>query len=105
MEKNDEKRKEQRIKAEVSNVEFAVNTFEMSYQFKIWESSPSGMSILIKEGSGVLKYLEEGMVLEMKYYPKNVAEAPQILKTRIIHITKPDSKRLKGHSVVGLQIE
>ena len=104
MENIDEQRKEERINAEVSSVEFCVNTFALAYQFKIIETSPSGMSILIKEGSAILNHLAEGMVLEMKYYPESEAEAPKILKTKIIHITKSDSPRLRGHYQVGIQL-
>lgn len=104
MEKNTEKRKEKRTDAKISSVEFCVNTFALAYQFKILETSSSGMSILIKEGSAILEHLEEGMALEMKYYPENAAEAAKILKTKIMHITKSDSDRLKGHYQVGIQL-
>ncbi|MBN2419971.1 MAG: hypothetical protein JXL81_11340 [Deltaproteobacteria bacterium] len=104
MENIDEKRREERTNAELSSVEFCVNTFALAYQFKILETSPSGMSILIKEDSAILNHLKEGMMLEMKYYPENEAEAPKILKTRIMHITKSDSNRLKGHYQVGIQL-
>jgi len=104
MENNNEKRKEERTDAEISSVEFCVNTFAMAYQFKILETSSSGMSILIKEGSAILDYLEGGMTLEMKYYPDNETDAPKKLKTKIMHITKSDSDRLKGHYQVGIQL-
>lgn len=104
MENNNEKRNEQRTRAELSSVEFCVNSFDMAYQFKIWETSPSGMSILIRENSAILDHMEEGMILEMKYYSSNQSENPQILKTKIMHITKNASERLKGHCLVGLQL-
>ena len=104
MEENNEKRKEERTNADLSSVEFCVNTFALAYQFKILETSTSGMSILIKEGSAILNHLEEGMILEMKYYPENEAETPKILKTKIIHITKSGSTRLRGHYQVGIQL-
>ncbi len=104
MENNMEKRKEQRTGAEVSSVEFSVNTFALAYQFKILETSPSGMSILIKDDSAILEHLKEGMILKMKYYPENESVAPKILDTKIMHITKSDSTRLKGHFQVGIQI-
>ena len=104
MENNTEKRKEERIDAEISSVEFCVNTFALAYQFKILETSSSGMSILIKEGSAILEHLKEGMILEMKFYPENETEAPKILKTKIMHITKSDSDRLRGHYQVGIQL-
>lgn len=104
MENYTEKRKEERTTAAISSVEFCVNTFALAYQFKILETSPSGMSILIKEDSAILDHLEEGMELEMKYYPENDAGAPKILKTKIIHITKSDSDRLRGHYQVGIRL-
>ena len=104
MENNNEKRKEERSSAALSSVEFCVNTFALAYQFKILETSTSGMSILIKEDSAIMKHLEEGMILEMKYYPENETDMPRILKTKIIHITKSDSTRLKGHYQVGIRL-
>ncbi len=104
MEDNKDKRKEQRTNAELSSVEFSVNAFALAYQFKILETSPSGMSILIKEGSAILEHLKEGQVLDMKYYPEDETEAPKILKTKIMHITKSDSNRLVGHYQVGIQL-
>jgi len=105
MEKNSEKRNEQRTKVELSSVEFSVNTSDPAYQFKIRETSTSGMSILIREDSAILEHLEEGMILEMKYYPTKKSEAPQLLNTKIIHITKSTSEDLKGHCQVGLQLQ
>lgn len=104
MENNSEKRQEERTNAELSSVEFCVNTFALTYQFKILETSPSGLSIIIKEGSAIMEHLEEGMELEMKYYPENEAEAPKTLKTKIMHITKSDSTRLRGHYQVGIRL-
>ena len=104
MENNSEQRKEERTRAELSSVEFCVNTFALTYQFKILETSHSGMSIIIKEGSAILGHLKEGMELEMKYYPENEADAPKILKTKIVHVTKSDSDRLRGHYQVGIHL-
>ena len=104
MENIEEKRKEQRTSAELSSVEFSVNTFALTYQFKIIETSPSGMSILIKDGSAILVHLKEGQELDMKYYPENDSESPKVLKTKIIHITKSDSNRLRGHYQVGIKL-
>ena len=104
MENNNEKRKEQRTNAEISSVEFSVNAFALAYQFKIIETSNSGMSILIKEGSAILEHLKEGQVLDMKYYPEDETVAPKVLKTKIMHITRSDSNRLRGHFQVGIQL-
>lgn len=104
MENNIEKRKEPRTEATMSSVEFSVNTLELVYQFKIIETSASGMSFIIKEGSVVLGYMKEGMVLDMKYYPEGVREAPKFLKTKIMHITKSALPRYTGHYQVGIML-
>lgn len=88
----------------MSSVEFSVNTLELVYQFKIIETSASGMSFIIKEGSVVLEHMKEGMVLDMKYYPEGVREAPKFLKTKIMHITKSALPRYKGHFQVGIML-
>lgn len=105
MEKYREKRKEPRTRSELASVEFSVNEFDPAYQFKIWDTSPSGMSILIREDSATLGYLEEGMIIEMKYYSDDRTEDPKLFKTRIIHITRSNSESLKGHYLVGLQLQ
>lgn len=87
-----------------SSVEFSVSDVAFIFQFKIWETSPSGMSILVKENSSVLECLNIGDVLEMKYYPVDVSEGPITLKTEIKHITKDVQERIKGHYLVGLTI-
>ena len=105
MEKSSERRIEERKSAELASVEISVSTFALAYQFKIRETSKSGMSILIREDSEILEHLDEGMMLEMKYYPDDRTEHPQLLQTKIIHITKSTSENLKGHYIVGLQLQ
>ena len=87
-----------------SSVEFSVSDLAFNFQFKIWEISRSGMSILAKEDSAVLEHVKVGDVLDMKYYPEELTEAPLILKTEIKHITKHDEGKFKGHYLLGLAI-
>ncbi|MFC1494800.1 hypothetical protein ACFL6W_05935 [Thermodesulfobacteriota bacterium] len=105
MENGKEKRIDQRTSADLASVEFSVSAVDLAYQFKVRETSISGLSILVREDSAILAHLEEGMILEMKYYPTDRSENPQILKTKIMHITKSHSKSLKGHCLVGLQLQ
>jgi hypothetical protein len=104
MDTNIERRKEERTEVAMSSVEFSVNTLELVYQFKIIETSASGMSFIIKEGSAVLEYMKEGMVLDMKYYPEGVRSMPKFLKTKIMHITKSITNRYLGHYQVGIKL-
>ena len=74
------------------------------YQFRIWNLSPNGIGVVIKNDSEVLKSLKVGDVLEMKYNPSDISTPPEHLKTEIKHITKDDTGRFKNHTLVGLQI-
>ena len=85
-----------------SSVEFSVSNLAFNFQFKIWETSQSGMSILAKEDSAVLEEVKVGDILDMKYYPEELTDAPLTLKTEIKHITKHDEGKFKGHYLLGL---
>lgn len=87
-----------------SSVEFSIRDLVYVYQFKIWETSSSGMSILVKEDSAILEHLKIGDVFDMKYYPTDASEEPVSLKTEIKHITTDDQNRFKDHCLVGLTV-
>lgn len=100
-----ERRSEERSIVELySSVEFSLKKLDYTYQFKIWETSNSGMSILVSDGSVILEHLEIGDVLDMKYYPSNSSDEPVIMKTEIRHITRDVQERIKGHCLIGLSI-
>ena len=101
----DDRRAEPRsIDEQYSSVEFSLKDLTYLYQFKIWDTSQSGISILVKEGSEVLEHLQIGDVLDMKYYPKELSDEPVRLKTEIRHITGDVPERIKGHYMVGLSV-
>jgi hypothetical protein len=103
--KGGNRRSEPRIKSDTySSVEFSISSLAFILQFKIWETSASGMSILVKEDSTVLDHLTIGDVLDMKYYPAESTSNPITLKTEIKHITMDVPQRIKGHYLVGLSI-
>ena len=87
-----------------SSVEFSIHDLVYVYQFKIWETSESGMSILVREDSAMIEHLKVGDIIDMKYYPVNASEEPVSLKTEIKHITKDDQNRFGDHHLVGLTI-
>jgi hypothetical protein len=101
----DERRSEPRSAVDqYSSVEFSLSDLTPLYQFKIWETSPSGMSILVNEDSEILKHLRVGDILEMKYYLRELSEHPEYRKTEIKHITKDVPERVKGHFLIGLSV-
>ena len=103
--KGSEKRSEPRkILDQYYSVEFSISKMLPVYQFKVRDVSPSGIGILLNEGSAVLDHLEVGNVLEMKYNPSNSSDLPEYLKTEIRHITKIDEGKYRGHYLVGMLI-
>jgi hypothetical protein len=74
------------------------------YQFKLWDISANGACILVREDSPILKHLRVGQKLSMKYYSTDKSKATEYLKSEIIHITKTDSGRHKGHYLVGVLV-
>jgi hypothetical protein len=85
-------------------VEFAINGFDVAYQFKIWNKTSNDMSILVKENSNVLPRLKVGDTLNIRYYSTDLARPSDNLETVIRYITKNNQGRLKGHYLVGLEL-
>ncbi|RJQ57206.1 MAG: hypothetical protein C4530_13090 [Desulfobacteraceae bacterium] len=86
------------------SVEFSKKGMDAIYQFKIWNISPKGMCILVKENSALVRHLKVGDVLDMKYYPSDDTGPVERCKTEITHITKDAEGKFKGHFLVGLSM-
>ncbi len=100
-----EKRHEHRTEVDkYYSVEVSISDAGLSYQFKIWNLSSRGMCIVVKEDSDLLKHLEVGNILKMKYYPTDSPYPAEHLKTQIKHITKDKEGRFRNHVLVGLFI-
>lgn len=100
-----ERRSEPRILADpFHSVQFAIEKKVPIYQFKLRDFSPSGLCILVRDDSAVLKYLEVGMVLQMDYATPELPGKLTRITTQIKHITKDREARYKGHFMVGLAI-
>jgi hypothetical protein len=87
------------------SVEFSLSKKDPIFQFRVRDISPSGMGILVNEGSKALKYLKVGQVLLMKYNPENPGGSPEQMETEIRHITLVADGRYRGHYLVGLRIK
>ena len=86
------------------SVDFSIGNESFLYQFKIWDLSSRGIGLLIKEDSPVLDHLKVGDVVKMKYYEEDSSKPGDYLKTKIMHITKNEEGRFKGHCIVGISI-
>jgi hypothetical protein len=101
----EEKRAEPRVPADqFYSVEIHIPDLTRRYQFKLRDISTSGMGIIVRDDSLSLSHLRVGDVMEMLYAPPSRYVAPELLKTRIEHVTKCESGRFKGHHIVGLSI-
>ena len=88
---------------QIRYVEFAIDELAYTYQFKIWNTPSRPLFILVKKSSDIMKRLQEGDVLDMKYYPA-VPSHPLELKTEIEYISIADHGRFEGHHLVGLKV-
>jgi len=86
------------------SVEFSIRDSAYVYQFKIWDISPKGICVLVKEDSDLLNHLKVGDILDLKYYTTDSSKPTEYLKTEIKHITKDDTGRFKELYLVGLSI-
>lgn len=86
------------------SVQFTAKGLDAFYQFKLWNVSPKGMCILVKEQSEVLNHLSVGDTLEMTYYLADSPGTSENQKTQIKHITKNENGRFSGHYLIGLSI-
>lgn len=101
----DERRSEDRtVLDQYYSVQFVLNGAGPTYLFKLREISSSGLCILVKEDSAVLKYLKVGDTLTMEYKPPELTSPSKLLKTQIRHITKSKEGHFTGHYFVGLII-
>jgi hypothetical protein len=66
--------------------------------------SSKGLGILVNKDSAVLKHLNVGDAVDMKYIPPESAGSSESLKTQIAHITQKDDDPFKGHFLIGLLI-
>lgn len=87
------------------SVEFSLSKKDPIFQFRVQDISPSGMGILVNEGSMALKYLKVGQVLLMKYNPENPDGSSEQMETEIRHITLVANGRYRGHYLVGLRVK
>jgi PilZ domain-containing protein len=74
------------------------------YQFKLKDTSENGASILVKEDSFMLNYLEVGQILNINFSSDLESDHNGDFETEIVHITKMEEGRYKGHYLVGVRI-
>ena len=86
------------------SVEIPVNELGVIYQFKVWRTESMNLYVLVKEDSGILPWIQVGENLTMKYYSNNIFARYQNYNTEVRFITRQQYGRLRGHYLVGLEI-
>ena len=86
------------------SVQFTTPGLDSFYQFKLWNISPKGICILVKEDSEVLNHLNVGDTIEMTYFLTDAPGSSEIMQTQIKHIAKNEEGRFQGHFLIGLSI-
>ena len=87
------------------SVEIAIDGAGHINQFVIYDMSASGLCLLVREDSSLLKRIKVGEKYRMKYYPVNLLDQVKLIDTRICHITRSENSSLSGHYMVGLALE
>ena len=100
-----ERRSEPRRPAEdYQYVEFQVKHPGPIYQFKLWDVSDHGLCILIKDTSDILEKIHTGDVLAMDFHETIANGSIRKLNIKIMHITKKEEGKFKGHVLAGLAV-
>jgi hypothetical protein len=86
------------------SVEFSFEGLCSLYQFKIWHMDLHSMYVLVKDGSPILGQLKVGETIPSRFYSPDADDPFECLDTLILHITRKEKGRFRGHHLVGLEI-
>ena len=86
------------------NIEISINGMPPAYMFRLRNIMSTGLGVLVRSDSDLLKQVEIGDVLDVKYNPTEPSEPSEYFKTKIEHITEGIADSPKGHAVMGLSI-
>ncbi len=84
-------------------VEFQPQGNMLAYQFPLRDWSESGLGILARQDSRLLKHLEAGQTLSALLHWGGRRETEEV-RVEIRHISDPEQGRHPGHKIVGLSI-
>ena len=84
--------------------EIKISRDDLGYQFKLREIDDNQGCFFVSENSSVLKILDVGSVLDMKYWTADKTRMVKYVTAEINHIAKQNHEPFKGHYKVGLSI-
>lgn len=86
------------------SVELQIEGLRFPYQFKLRNNDSKPMHFIVPENSDVLRGLQVGKVLNMKYYTIDFFRTAKVMKTEITNISKVCDGKFRGHYIVDLSI-
>ena len=84
--------------------EIKISSDDLGYQFKLREIDDKKGCFFVSEHSPVLKILEIGSQLDMKYWTADKTKRIKYVSAEIKDITRQNHDPFKGHYKVGLSI-
>ena len=84
--------------------EIKISRDGLGYQFKLREIDENQGCFFVSENSAVLKILDIGSVLDMKYWTADKTRTVKYVTAQINGIAKRSDAPFKGHYKVGLSI-
>ncbi len=98
-----ESRSEIRIPASSSaSISFKPPGSEWEYHIRLRDFSVSGLGLLVKEGSDLLKHIRVGDVFSVNYHENSDPMTVQVQTVKVRHISFPANGMPKKHMIVGL---
>lgn len=84
--------------------EIKISRDDLGYQFKLRQIDDNQGCFFVSENSSVLKILDVGSILDMKYWTADKTRMVKYVRAEINHIAKQNQEPFKGHYKVGLSI-
>ena len=98
-----ESRLESRITAsDDASISFKPPGSDWEYHIKLRDFSASGLCLLVKEDSNLLKYIRVGDIFSVNYHENSDPMAVRTQTVQIRHISFPASGIPEKHMIVGL---
>jgi len=84
--------------------EIKISTDDLGYQFKLRQIDDNQGCFFVNKNSSVLKLLDIGSVMDMKYWTAEKTRRIKYVRAEINNISKQNREPFKGHYKVSLSI-
>lgn len=84
--------------------EIKISSDDLGYQFKLRQIDDSQGCFFVNKNSSVLKLLDIGSVMDMKYWTADKIMRIKYVRAQINNISKQNHEPFKGHYKVNLSI-